>query len=300
MTKASFFLDEEDVMYRHQSNGKHQLVAPQTLVRNVIRQNHDLKFVAHPGVKRTHNLISLSYWWPHMRKTIEEYVRRYDCCRRRKENLKSNLRLPYGVVTESNKKSHQVNKQYYDRKAKQRDFEVNDLAYLYSSVKKSGLAKKFFKLWRGPYLITRKLSALNYELTDQNVKTQVVHVNRLKRAYNSESWTPSQKRQPERKPRGKQREETDGSEEDEFSFRHFPLANTEHLAEEPGHEPQTDHSPNPLPSAQQPMDTPTSKRSDPSYYPPRTPLSRQELQTTRTEPPLTRSRARVLLQNFEN
>jgi hypothetical protein len=176
---------------------------------------------------------------------------------RRLENLKSNLRLAYEVVAESNKKSHQVNKQYYERKAKQRDFEVNDLVYLYSPTKKSGLTNKFFKPWHGPYLITKKLPALNYEITDQNGKMQVVHVKRLKRAYNSESWTPSQKRQPERKPRSKQKEETDESEEDEFSFRHFPQANAEHLADEPGHEPQTDHSPNPLPSVQQPMDTPT-------------------------------------------
>jgi hypothetical protein len=202
-------------------------------------------------------------------------------------------------VAESNKKSYQGNKQYYDRKAKQSDFEVNDLAYLYSPAKKSGLTKKFFKPLRGPYLVTKKLSALNYEITDQNGKTQVVHVNLLKRAYNSESWTLRQKRQLERKPRSKQREETDESEEDEFSFRHFPLASAEHLADEPGHEPQTDHSPNPLPSVQQPMDTPTSDRSDPSYYPPGTPCSRQELQTTRADPPLTRSRATVLPQSSE-
>jgi hypothetical protein len=283
-------------MYRRQSNGKHQLVVPQTLVRDVIRKNHDPKFVAHPGVKRTYNIIS---WWSHMRKTIEEYVRSCDYCRRRKQNLKPNLRLAFEVVAESNKKSHQVNKQYYDRKAKQRDFEVNDLVYMYSPTKKSGLTKKLFKPWGGPYLITKKLSALNYEITDQNGKMQIVHVNRLKRAYNSESWTSSQKRQPERKPRSKQREETDESEEDEFSCRHFPLTNAEHLTDEPGHEPQTDHSPNPLPSVPQPMDTPTSERSDPSYYSPGTPRSRQELQTTRSEPPLTSSRARVLPQSFE-
>jgi hypothetical protein len=88
--KSEFFLDEENVMYRRQSNGKHQLVVPQTLVRDVIRQNHDPKFVAHPGVKRTYNLIAFSYWWPHMRKTIEEYVRSCDYCQRRKKNLKSN------------------------------------------------------------------------------------------------------------------------------------------------------------------------------------------------------------------
>jgi hypothetical protein len=87
--KSEFFLDEEDVMYICQSSGKHQFVVPQTLVRDVIRQNHDPKFVAHPGVKRTHNLIALSYWWLHMRKTIEEYVRKCDSCQRRKESRES-------------------------------------------------------------------------------------------------------------------------------------------------------------------------------------------------------------------
>jgi hypothetical protein len=93
-------------------------------------------------------------------------------------------------VAKSKKKSHQVNKQYYDRKAKQRYFEVNGLAYMYNPAKKAGLTRKFYKPWHGPYLVTKKLSDLSYEIADQNGKTQVVHVNRLKRAYNSESWAP--------------------------------------------------------------------------------------------------------------
>jgi hypothetical protein len=66
--------------------------------------------------------------------------------------------------------------------------------------------------------------------------------------------------------------------------------------DEPRFEPQTDHSPNPLLSNQQPTDTPTSERSNSSYYPPGTPRSTQDLQTTRTQPPLTRSQVNVLPQ----
>jgi len=52
-SKSEFYLDSDDVMYRYQQNGKHQLVAPQTLTQDVIRLNHDRKYVAHPGIKRT-------------------------------------------------------------------------------------------------------------------------------------------------------------------------------------------------------------------------------------------------------
>ena len=44
--------------------------------------------MAHPGIKRTHDLISLNYWWPGMRRSIEEYIRRCDSCQRRKEDHK--------------------------------------------------------------------------------------------------------------------------------------------------------------------------------------------------------------------
>jgi hypothetical protein len=56
---------------------------------------------------------------------------------------------------------------------------------------------------------------------------------------------------------------------------------------------QTLDSPEP---AQQALDTPNSERTDPSY-PPRTPRSRRELQPTRTEPSVTRSRARITSQD---
>ena len=59
--KSEFFVDSNDVMYQRQQNSKHQLVVPQTLIQDVIRENHDPKYVAHPGIKRTYSLISLNY-----------------------------------------------------------------------------------------------------------------------------------------------------------------------------------------------------------------------------------------------
>jgi hypothetical protein len=46
------------------------------------------------------------------------------------ENLKSDLRLAYKLAAKANRKSQQNNKRLYDRKAKLREFEVQDLVYL--------------------------------------------------------------------------------------------------------------------------------------------------------------------------
>ena len=66
-SRRKFFLDDKGVMYRRQPHDKHQLVVPESLVL-IIKENHYAVFVAHPGVKRTRDLISLKYWLPGMRK----------------------------------------------------------------------------------------------------------------------------------------------------------------------------------------------------------------------------------------
>ena len=84
--KREFFRDDEGVIYKRRSRGKHQIVVPRALIQTVIRENHDPVFVAHPGIKRTYDLISLNYWWPGMRRSIEEYIQKCDSCQRRKED----------------------------------------------------------------------------------------------------------------------------------------------------------------------------------------------------------------------
>jgi len=95
--KSEYFLNSDDVMNRRQQNGKHQLVVPQTLIQDVIRENHDPKYMEHPGIKGTYSLISLNYWWPKMRETIQQYVR-CDPCQRRKESRE--MIAPFGDVEE--------------------------------------------------------------------------------------------------------------------------------------------------------------------------------------------------------
>jgi hypothetical protein len=75
-----FFCDKEGLIYRRRRQGRHQLVVPTSIIQDVIRANHDPSYIAHSGINRTHSVIALNYWWPGMRKSIEDYVRKCDSC----------------------------------------------------------------------------------------------------------------------------------------------------------------------------------------------------------------------------
>jgi hypothetical protein len=84
-SKSEYFLDDDGVLYKRRSGHKHQLVVPKSLVKDIIKANYDPVYFAHPDTKRTVDLIFLNYWWPSMRKSVEDYIRKCDSYQRRKE-----------------------------------------------------------------------------------------------------------------------------------------------------------------------------------------------------------------------
>jgi len=80
-SRKEYFRDNEGVLYRRRPKAEPHMILPATLVHEVIMLNHDPVYVAHPGTKWTHDL---QYWWPGMRKAIEDYVRKCNLCQRRK------------------------------------------------------------------------------------------------------------------------------------------------------------------------------------------------------------------------
>jgi hypothetical protein len=72
----------------------------------------------------------------------------------RLENLRASLKSAYKLAAKMNRKAQQTNKRFYDRKAKERSFEVGDLVYLYSPAIKPGLSRKFHRNWAGPFKVT--------------------------------------------------------------------------------------------------------------------------------------------------
>jgi len=102
----------------------------------------------------------------------------------RLENLKASLRKAYKEVRLNNRKAHQKNKAYYDKKAKERKSEV----YLFCPARNPGRCHNFRTFWQGPFVVVQKLSDLNYKIVDKKGKEFVVHINRLKKSYDQTPW----------------------------------------------------------------------------------------------------------------
>jgi hypothetical protein len=211
----------------------------------------------------------------------------------RLEKLKSTLQSAYKTVRENNRKAHDTNKRYYDQRAKERQFRPGEIVYLFNPARKPGQSSKFFFAWQGPYKVTARLSKLNYRVVNQQGKEFVVHLHRMKKAFKQGIWKGKNWERYDRKQRGRQPEQ----EEEQVVITHrpvtIPVPTGENRQQVPG-------TPNRSPPRE--MDTPSTApqpsesremRIDPTFVPEETPVSRRELRTTRSHPPITRLQSRL-------
>jgi hypothetical protein len=78
-------------------------------------------------------------------------------------------------------KARELRETYYNRKAKERSFDVGDRVLFYSNATPKNVNEKFYKHWQGPYTITQKFSPLNYEIKlSARAKPKTVHIEKLK------------------------------------------------------------------------------------------------------------------------
>jgi hypothetical protein len=64
------------------------------LQRRIIQHIHDHPASGHPGTAATYELLSRSYWWPGMRKTVARFIRNCDTCAR----IKPVRHPPFGFL----------------------------------------------------------------------------------------------------------------------------------------------------------------------------------------------------------
>jgi hypothetical protein len=73
---------------------------------------------------------------------------------------------------------------YYNKKAVDFEYEENDLVWVLDQKRTVGLSPKLQPIYKGPFIITRKMNPLNYEIKPTDgTKTTVIHFNRLKPYY---------------------------------------------------------------------------------------------------------------------
>ena len=78
-------------------------VVPYKLRETLVREVHETPLIGHPGQVRLQKLLCNRVWWPHMRATINEIVRRCETCQIRKlnSNLKYGKLVPLAVQLSS-------------------------------------------------------------------------------------------------------------------------------------------------------------------------------------------------------
>ena len=167
--------------------------------------------------------------------------------------------------------------------------------YIYNPAVKAGVSAKFRRPWTGPWRVTARKSRLNYEVMNQQGKRVVVHVNRLKRAYNPVDWKEPKKGKlgkevrPKR-PQPGEEEAQEVSSPGPILSRVPQVENRQPEHRSPHRDRQVLDTPTPGPSLQE---APSDHRIDPTYAPSDTPRSRREMGATRETPPLTRFRSRM-------
>lgn len=74
-----------------------KLAVPASMVQEVLHQCHSTPWAGHPGIDRTEKLVSQSYFWPSMKRDVEDFVRRCETCAHRKKpaGLQAPLETPY-------------------------------------------------------------------------------------------------------------------------------------------------------------------------------------------------------------
>ena len=66
------------------------VVVPQSLTRNIVRTMHDNPFAGHMGIARTEDRIRQRFFWPGIRRSVQEYIKQCAVCTQRKTPTDNN------------------------------------------------------------------------------------------------------------------------------------------------------------------------------------------------------------------
>ena len=108
----------------------------------------------------------------------------YDLPKNFVEDFDTRFTEARGLVKQNLMEARLKQKQQYDKKHRNIEFDVGQKVLIYSKTKKVGLSSKLLNLYYGPYVIIKKLGPVTYSC--QDIRTQKMtksHVSRMKMFY---------------------------------------------------------------------------------------------------------------------
>jgi hypothetical protein len=91
-------------------------------------------------------------------------------------------------VAEESAKAREMQREQYNKRAKEFNYKVGDRVLLDIRVVKTGDSRKFTSKYRGPFRIIKVYSNKTVDIADNTYVSQCVHVNRLKPLYENMLW----------------------------------------------------------------------------------------------------------------
>uniref|UniRef100_A0A1I8H0P8 CCHC-type domain-containing protein n=1 Tax=Macrostomum lignano TaxID=282301 RepID=A0A1I8H0P8_9PLAT len=194
--------------------GRHppRAVLPKKLIPDALQTLHSGPGGGHFGVAKTLEKVRNRFWRPGLKREVEEFVRSvhrgtgyspFFLLHGREmslpvdlgvarpldiepyceevQNLRETLVEAHRVVRERITSYQRVQKDWYDRKVKGREFVAGDEVFVYNPVLKAGAKAKLHSPWTGPAVVLEKLSETRYRIRQEGRRKpiKVVHFNNL-------------------------------------------------------------------------------------------------------------------------
>ena len=78
-----FWLSEDRKLYKCSFSGPYLLCVHPEALESLLEKLHEGVCGSHTGGRSlSHRAITQGYWWPHMQKEVQEYIKRCDQCQR--------------------------------------------------------------------------------------------------------------------------------------------------------------------------------------------------------------------------
>ena len=95
--------------------------------------------------------------------------------------LQEKMQECHQIAKEVLRQSLRSQKRHYDRSVRGIIYHVGQLVWLHDPTKRKGRSPKLTLKWKGPYLVTHRLSDVNYRIqASPKAKPMIVHADRMK------------------------------------------------------------------------------------------------------------------------
>ena len=78
------------VLRKDESIPRYAVMVPQCLVKDILHGVHDSPYAGHLGVTKTIDRLRNRFYWPRMRESVEDYIRKCSACAQRKDPVHAN------------------------------------------------------------------------------------------------------------------------------------------------------------------------------------------------------------------